>query len=457
MGTRAIAAAGAAVFTLTLTGCPPAPPRQTASGKATTHVEQTPGRPPTYLQPGDDAGEEAYFVRVRAAELGGRFDTLGKSEVCFFLDVGGRTVEVGTADLALPEGGVQAFALEHLPWAELVPARTHPLELSVQDRDATEYEFITGTAAPEELAVEDFGPEGEPAALELELTPVRVNEGALLEAKTQRVISGATATLELVRAPRRTAADDASRAAVADAFGPVLAAAAPEDPAAARPLSGLLAAAMDDARAAAGRSTHTYAREVLPDLAERTADVQELAARATAADPVVLRNLQRDVRDALAALAGRPALPEERRAAAEALAEAELSWPLDAGRLDDLADRARRLRDRVRGDMRAAGPGPADALRDLRREVDGLAEGLAAAAAGVRDLAKLGPALTALQAALADEAGLRRVRFTLDGGAVVEGHLLEHEGEGYRVQGGDGVVVYAEDEVAAVEFLGPED
>jgi len=266
---------------------------------------------------GDSSAGEAYFVRLRAAEIGGNFDSAGAEEVHVFVAMGAEERLLAQRSLDL-ENTLQTYAFDDEAYVELRAGDPIVFDLDVRDADLTEWETIAGAQEPARLSPDAFGGE-QGAPLRVALATIRGSSWSFFGTRTFK-IEGASLLLELRRAPRRDALDDATRAAVAEALGAV-AGPAPDDAADAARLEALLrrgaVAAMDTAR----RSTHTGMRRRLPPLAQEAYDLADVARQVAQAptDPAPLRAALRELADALARCAGQ-AGPDE-AATATALRE----------------------------------------------------------------------------------------------------------------------------------------
>lgn len=249
--------------------------------------------PASLLQDGE-ARPEALFVRLASLAVGGNFDAAAAEEVLVTLRSGGREARLDAFQEELGSS-VKTIERPESHWLELPPAEQPALTLLVEDDDATSKEQITRTPHPVRLHRAQFGTE---ALATLQATPLATIEGTeahgfLYLNKRPIHLEGARAVLALVRAPRRAAADGASRELVRRHLRPVLEL-APPDPTTLEAAVKTLEQCAREAAAAAGRSTHTHARRVLHALAVEAAGVAERVDVGVA--PVAPERLERELR-----------------------------------------------------------------------------------------------------------------------------------------------------------------
>lgn len=300
----------------------------------------------------------AYFVRLAEADVGGEWDMFGDEEVLFELKVGNARRRLHWVQLDLSGTTLSHYVAKRAGWLELPPEPRLRLQLEAYDVDVTGREHITGMVEPYALDTDALTPDV--TKVEVPLTEV------------SETLGGGDLVLEFVRAPRRDAKDDDSKATVREALGK-LPALDPIDRAAARRLATWLPSAIEDALQRAETSTHTRVRRVLPRLAALAHRVRPLAAAYGAAD---VAPLQAALDACNAWIAEATVLDPELKASCDALAAIQLDAPLTAARLDALTEAALR----IVPDNELA---PRQPLGPFHRPVDDLLEAIKAAQPGL--------------------------------------------------------------------------
>lgn len=232
-----------------------------------------PEPPPAFPLAG--GGAEAWFVRLRAARIGGDFDSAGPEEVHVFAELAGveRTLAAAVIELG-DELGDHAFP--NAPWLELPAPAGQALALSVREEDVTEWEHMAGGAAPLTLTPAAFGA-GAPRPARVALEPIVGSRWSFFGGTRKITLPGGALDLELVRVARQDARDPEYRAAVREAFGAFPARPRPRTAADAVRLEAPLRDAAIAAMRAARRSLHTRLRAELPALAREAYQLAGLA------------------------------------------------------------------------------------------------------------------------------------------------------------------------------------
>ncbi len=258
------------------------PPEDDAAVSEVERDEEAPSKerlpalpepPPAFPVAGE--GAEAWFVRLRAARIGGDFDSAAAEEVHVFAELGGveRTLAAAVIELG-DELGDHAFP--DAPWLELPAPAGQALALSVREEDVTNWEDMADAAEPLTLAPAAFGA-GSPRPARVALEAIEGSRWSFFGGTRKISLPGGALELELVRAPRRDARDAELRAAVREAFGALPGRPRPRTAADAVRVEVWVRDAAIAAMRTARRSLHTRLRAELPALAREAYQLAGLA------------------------------------------------------------------------------------------------------------------------------------------------------------------------------------
>lgn len=367
-----------AALLILLVGCPPPTTNTPSSAPAVAPVSS-----------------QAYFIRLASLTIGGDFDGQGDEEVQVIVKANGESRRLfGSRTLQLPDEALRTFDFADGRLVEIPAFPRLSLDLEAFDVDVTGSEVICGGTV--EVGLDAYGEEGAPGRATVDLGTIRGISQTALVVQKSFTIPGATCALALVRAPRRDAPDEASRALTAELFGPALAARAPSTSAEADALRSALRPALDAAQTRAEASTHTHVRASIPRLVDAAEPL--LRALDDAAGPSA-KELQESLallREALAKVtpqerAGREALFADVQAIVDAGPPAAEAGPLQAAASKVAA-------------AKAALEAPAASEAASEQHLEGLLAGYGARLEGAQRaltaLPEVAPRLAALQTAI---------------------------------------------------------
>lgn len=303
--------------------------------------EDDPFAPASFLRRGArPALPHAYFVKVERLEVGGDFDAGGPEEVVVILTGVGRELRAGAAEIDLPSDEVASFSLPGAPLIEVVPSDPVLLDVRIEEEDPHGVERITGTTAPVQIPLAEFGEHG--ATRAIALAPIESTHWVVVM-RRPIVLKGARLHLGLVRVPRRDTLEPVHVGALHTTFAEVLRLPPPRDLAAAAGHGAALRACAARAREAAGRSLHTALRDALGELAHRAERLARQLQIALRASPAAVRGALAELGRAVATIAPRergPASCQVLFVRAEQLAARGAGLRADADAVSVVADEA---------------------------------------------------------------------------------------------------------------------